>query len=446
VSATASRDDIFADISAADWRNGNREGDDSYATQGVARVTTRPVDQFVIESSLLYKHSRADIDRGGVLPTGQVGFVDDLDAFAHEETWMAQTTAYGRVLPGWQSSLQLGFTRNRVRGTIFNLPFGFDNRLFLARWHNTQRLYSGTADHNRPAPHLELAWSLQIQGEKGANRFDLPDRPLHDARTLFSGLLELQGEVGPWAGVVGTSIDYYDDVGTHPTLYAGLSRWVNATLKLRASGGRGYRPPAFHELYFVPIFGNPSLSPEQGWSADVGLDWLPWRGTRLSITGYYERFNGLIQLVVVPTPSFLVSENVPHARIQGVEIEVAHDWGHGVTTGIDYTYTDSRNLDTHHGLPRRPHHQGRAYAEWQIWAFPLTPWLELVYRGSHFDDSQEALRVRDGVYLNAQVSSQLSPHLRLYLRGENLTNDRTPELFSFGARGRAYFAGIRLVL
>jgi hypothetical protein len=38
-----------------------------------------------------------------------------------------------------------------------------------------------------------------------------------------------------------------------------VSRWATPTLKLRASGGRSYRPPAFHELYFVPFFGNPSL-------------------------------------------------------------------------------------------------------------------------------------------------------------------------------------------
>jgi vitamin B12 transporter len=75
-----------------------------------------------------------------------------------------------------------------------------------------------------------------------------------------------------------------------------VSRWATPTLKLRASGGRGYRPPAFHELYFVPFFGNPSLVPEQGWSGDLGLDWEPDTGTRLSITGYYQRFDDLIQL------------------------------------------------------------------------------------------------------------------------------------------------------
>ncbi|MGH8575123.1 MAG: TonB-dependent receptor domain-containing protein, partial [Gammaproteobacteria bacterium] len=243
----------------------------------------------------------------------------------------------------------------------------------------------------------------------------------------------------------GTSIDHYDDFGTHPTLYAGLSRWATPTLKLRASGGRGYRPPAFHELYFVPFFGNPSLVPEQGWSAELGLDWESDTGTRLSITGYYQRFDDLIQLTLAPTLSLFVGENVPDARIWGFELEGSQSWSQGVTTGIDYSYTDSRDLDSGLVLPRRPHHQGRAYCEWQLSAVPLMLRSELVYRGSHFDDSEERFRT-DDAYLNMHASYRISTPLQVYLRGENLTDDRTPEVFSFGARGAAVFGGVRLDL
>jgi vitamin B12 transporter len=71
---------------------------------------------------------------------------------------------------------------------------------------------------------------------------------------------------------------------------------------------------------------------------------------------------------------------------------------------------------------------------------------ELVYRGSHFDDSEERFIAGDAVYLNAQMSYRMSPALQVYLRGENLTDDRTPEVFSFGARGAAVFGGVRLDL
>ena len=442
---TASRDDVFEGISEADARNGNSERDGFRSTQGIARLTLAPTARLALESSVLYRQSRAEIDVPGPLPGGQIGFVDDLSAFAREETWVAQTTARVQILPGWESRLQLGYTRNRANGEAFHLPFGFDNRLLLGRWTNTQEVHRGAPGDPGAPRHLKLVWGGEVQQEEGENAF-VPGRPLHDARTLVSGLLELQGASGPWAGFLGTSIDRYDDLGTHPTLYAGVSRWATPALKLRASGGRGYRPPAFHELFFVPLSGNPGLVPEQGWSADLGLDWVFEEGSRISITGFYERFDDLIQLTLAPTVSLLVGENVPNTRIWGFEVEGAQDLGHGVTTGIDYTYTDGRDLDTGNVLPRRPHHQARLYGEWQLPARPLTIGLEILYRGSHFDDSDESFRAGDAVYLNAQLSYRISPALRVYLRGENLNDDRTPEIFSFGARGVALFAGVRLDL
>ena len=160
----------------------------------------------------------------------------------------------------------------------------------------------------------------------------------------------------------------------------------------------------------------------------------------------YQRFDDLIQLTLAPTLSLFVGENVPDARIWGSELEGSQSWGQGVTTGIDYSYTDSRDLDSGRVLPRRPYHQGRAYCEWQLSAVPLTLGSELVYRGSHFDDSEELFRAGDAVYLNAQASYRISPALQVYLRSENLTDDRTPEVFSFGARGAAVFGGVRVEL
>jgi vitamin B12 transporter len=117
-----------------------------------------------------------------------------------------------------------------------------------------------------------------------------------------------------------------------------------------------------------------------------------------------------------------------------------------LTTGIDYTFQESRDLDADRDLPFRPPHQGRAYAEWRLPGWPVTLWLELLYRSSHFDDRDESIRVGEAAYLHAQLSYELSPQLRFYLRGENLSDDRTPEFSSFGARGAAVFAGMRLDL
>jgi hypothetical protein len=77
---------------------------------------------------------------------------------------------------------------------------------------------------------------------------------------------------------------------------------------------------------------------------------------------------------------------------------------------------------------------------------PLGLRLELVYRGSQFNDSDETLR--GGRRFLPQCPSRLPGpvYLLFYIRGENLTDGRTSEIFSFGSRGAAVFAGARVEL
>jgi outer membrane cobalamin receptor len=458
MTATLSRDDIFEGTSEADPANGNTERDNYQSTQGVLRIAATPFTNLDLNGSLLYRRYRAEIDGPGLLPSGQIGFMDDPNAAVHEETWMAQTTATAHLLPGWDSSLQLGFTRNRSSGRATPGNFGFDNRLLLANWSNSHMLFGspspppspggrGSTNYSEDRRRLQFTWGGEARHEEGENAFDLPGSKLHGGRGVYSGSAELQGETGPWGGFVELRVDHYEDFGTHPTVRFGASRWATATLKLRGSGGYGYRAPSFHERFFLPLFGNPGLKPEKGWSGDVGLDWIPNDGTRLSVTGFYSRFDDLIQLNFTPdSMGLFVSENVPDARILGVEIEGVYDWNESLSTGFEYTFTDSEDLDTHRTLPRRPVHQGRVHGEWRLAVVPVTFWAEVVYRGRHFDDSANTLGASDAVYVNAQASYRLSSHFLLYVRGENINDDRTPEFFSFGARGAGVFGGVRLDL
>ncbi len=95
---------------------------------GAARFEIAPAQGFTLDGSLLYKRSRADNDGPGTLPDGRLGLRDDLTAFGIEETWVAQTQPSLALNPRWNSSLQLGFTRNRVAARALGRPFGFDNR------------------------------------------------------------------------------------------------------------------------------------------------------------------------------------------------------------------------------------------------------------------------------------------------------------------------------
>jgi iron complex outermembrane receptor protein len=78
-------------------------------------------------------------------------------------------------------------------------------------------------------------------------------------------------------------------------------------LKLRASGGYGFRIPTYTDLYYSDpsTLGNPTLKPEAAWSGDAGADWTPSAKLSLSFTGFYSHQHDTIDYVksaTVPNP------------------------------------------------------------------------------------------------------------------------------------------------
>jgi iron complex outermembrane receptor protein len=71
---------------------------------------------------------------------------------------------------------------------------------------------------------------------------------------------------------------------------AGSFRLTNK-LKLRASGGYGFRLATYTDLYYSdPVsHGNSHLKPESAWSGEGGADWSPLSRLSISATGFYSR-------------------------------------------------------------------------------------------------------------------------------------------------------------
>ncbi len=82
---------------------------------------------------------------------------------------------------------------------------------------------------------------------------------------------------------------------------------VTKHLKLRASGGYGFRIPTYTDLYYSDpsTQGNPNLKPESTWSSDGGADWAPSAKLTLSATGFFSKQHDTIDYVksaTVPNP------------------------------------------------------------------------------------------------------------------------------------------------
>jgi len=83
---------------------------------------------------------------------------------------------------------------------------------------------------------------------------------------------------------------------------AGSLRLANQ-LKLRASGGYGFRLSTYTDLYYSdPVtIGNPNLKPESAWSGEGGADWTASSRLTLSVTGFYNRQHDTIDYVRTAT-------------------------------------------------------------------------------------------------------------------------------------------------
>jgi outer membrane cobalamin receptor len=96
---------------------------------------------------------------------------------------------------------------------------------------------------------------------------------------------------------------------------------VNDQLKLRASGGYGFRIPTYTDLYYSDptTIGNPNLKPESAWTGDGGFDWVPSSRITLALTGFYTRQHNAIDYVRPDPSQKWQAVNLSGLQFSGVE-------------------------------------------------------------------------------------------------------------------------------
>ncbi len=88
---------------------------------------------------------------------------------------------------------------------------------------------------------------------------------------------------------------------------------VASSLKLRATGGYGFRIPTYTDLYYSDpsTLGNASLKPESAWTGDGGVDWTPSAKMTFSATGFYSQQHDTIDYVKSATPNAYLPAGCP---------------------------------------------------------------------------------------------------------------------------------------
>lgn len=148
--------------------------------------------------------------------------------------------------------------------------------------------------------------------------------------------------------------------GLQPVFRGGLSFKAAKFTFIRASFGQGYRFPTIAERFITTVVGgvtiapNPSLRPEQSWSAELGVK----QGFKIGknfmgyadVAGYWQEYDNFIEFnfTSIPVVGYgFISLNTGRARVLGVDLSVmgggkfGKNWTLNFLMGYNYSLPQS---------------------------------------------------------------------------------------------------------
>lgn len=279
----------------------------------------------------------------------------------------------------------------------------------------------------------QLAWQAGALGqlvgalEQGRDRATSTSYLAPVQRRTEAAVAELtgsQGEQGPWAWQADLRQDHSSDYGNVGSGRLGGSVQLMPGLRLRALAGNTFRAPSFNDLYF-PGYGVPTLRPEKGRSAELGLNWKG-AGGQASATLFSNRVRDLIgyegdntRCPADPQYSFGCAANVSRAKLQGASFNATQQFG-AVKLRAQLDLLRARDADSGERLARRADRQASLGAEWALAAWTLG--ADALYLGTRPDGGKT---LAAETTLNLFAAWRPAPAFTLQARLNNATDRNT---------------------
>lgn len=222
---------------------------------------------------------------------------------------------------------------------------------------------------------------------------------------------------------------------------------------LRAAAATGFRAPSIDELFGSypgsDFVGNPTLTPEESTSLELGVEHAFGNGASVSATAFRLGIDNLISYAPCPTnPDFSCQagtlntlNNVAGQSVrQGVELAATLPLGDRVDLGLAYTYTDARRPNgTRIGLVAYNDLALSLTAEVNP---ALTAGVTVKHVSGRLDDFATG-PLPDYTVVDATADFDLGAGRSAYLRVENVFDQDYQTSSGYAASGRAVYVGLR---
>lgn len=406
--------------------NQDADRDGYFNTGGAASFTLRPVDGHELGVSYRENQGRVFFDSGNVPADGNF---DD-----HTDFRTSQWRIYSkdRLTSFWNSTLQYGQSTDWQKTFQAYAPQGTfletENRDLT--WQN---------DVDLPLGKLLVAYEYQAQqaGADATQPFTAGDN-----METNSVLLGWTANWGRSRWQINGRRDINSVFGSKNTYSAAYGYQLTSEWRAQASYGTSFKAPSLYQLY-TPIYGNPSLKPENARNREVGLVWEHDDQTA-SVTYYRNSVQNLINWVLTDPTTFNGQyENVKKATLQGVTLNYTGRFGDWRLHG-SYDWLQAIDDSTGMMLGRRARNKLVAGAS-HIWG-PVEAGAELVNVSSRFNTDKQTGRLGGYSLVNLTARYAVSKSLSIEGRIDNVFDKKYELAQGFNTMGITAFVGVRYVM
>ncbi len=194
-------------------------------------------------------------------------------------------------------------------------------------------------------------------------------------------------------------------------------------LKIRGLIGTSFRVPTFNDLFWPATpwaEGNPQLSPEKGFSYEVGMDLVNTNGINIALTYFKSKFKDKISwaegsdFVWRPT-------NISNSTIDGIEIGPKIRLMENLDGSVSYTFLRTIDDATKKDIPYKPRNKLSAILTYNLPDnFKAT--VSYYFSGKSFSDSEHLNTIKAYSVVNLYVNKSITRHFEAFLGIDNLFN------------------------
>ena len=286
------------------------------------------------------------------------------------------------------------------------------------------------------------AGRLTLGLEHGTERGESTSYLAPVERRKSAGAAALAGTAGRWAWQGELRRDEASDTSGVTTGRIGAAWRLAEGWRVRALAGTTFRAPSFNDLYY-PGYGVPTLRPEQGRSAELGLAWQAGPG-RVEATLHRNRVSDLIGYEsdrrwcpAGAAYDYGCARNVNRALLKGLTVSGSAAIG-ALALRATADWLSARDEATDARLPRRAARQASVQATWTAGRLALDS--ALLYLGDR-PDGGRMLAPETTLDLGARWA--FSPHWQVQARVLNVSDVRTEPGRDYQGLGRQAWLGVR---